>query len=101
MKTVVSLQDLADQEIHPAALLEEFRRLTERDVSALFSGPLVQVPCPDGHSRVHQVERRLRALCGLCVGVRVPSSRRSRIVGLRSGRTCRAILARPGAACDL
>ena len=46
MKTVVSLQDLAEQEIHPAALLEEFRRLTERDVSTLFAGPLVEVPCP-------------------------------------------------------
>lgn len=46
MKTVVSLQDLAEQEIHPAALLEEFRRLTETAVSALFAGPLAQVTCP-------------------------------------------------------
>jgi len=46
MKTVVSLQDLAEQEIHPAALLEEFRRLTERAVGALFAGTLAQVICP-------------------------------------------------------
>jgi SAM-dependent methyltransferase len=46
VKTVVSLQDLAEQEIHPAALLREFRTLTTDAVAALFAGPLVAVGCP-------------------------------------------------------
>lgn len=46
MKTVVSLQDLAEREIHPAPLLEEFRTLTEQALSALFAGPVASVSCP-------------------------------------------------------
>jgi SAM-dependent methyltransferase len=45
MKTVVSLQDLVDQEIHPDPLLREFRALTAASVSSLLDGPLVPVAC--------------------------------------------------------
>jgi hypothetical protein len=45
MKTVVSLQDLVDREIHPGSLLQQFRALTEASAAALMSGPLVEVPC--------------------------------------------------------
>ncbi len=46
MKTIVSLQDLAEREIHPASLHEEFRTLTEQAVGALFAGPVASVSCP-------------------------------------------------------
>jgi SAM-dependent methyltransferase len=46
MKTVVSLQDLVDNEIRPGALLEEFRTITRTSVADLLSGPRVEVPCP-------------------------------------------------------
>lgn len=45
-KTVVSLQDLAEREIHPPPLLDQFRTLTEQAVGALFAGPVAQVACP-------------------------------------------------------
>lgn len=45
-KTVVSLQDLAEREIHPAPLLDEFRTLTEQAVGALFAGPVAAAACP-------------------------------------------------------
>lgn len=46
MKTVVSLQDLVDNEIRPGALLEEFQALTRASVAGLLAGPLAAVPCP-------------------------------------------------------
>lgn len=46
MKTVVSLQDLADQEIHPGPLLKQFQTLTADALSGLMQGTLVEVPCP-------------------------------------------------------
>lgn len=45
MKTVVSLQDLVDYEIHPGPLVRQFRQLTEASTAALMRGPLVDVPC--------------------------------------------------------
>jgi hypothetical protein len=45
MKTVVSLQDLVDREIHPGPLVQEFRALTAASVAALLQGPLQDMPC--------------------------------------------------------
>jgi SAM-dependent methyltransferase len=73
MKTVVSLQDLVDFEIHPGALLEEFHALTRTSVAALVSGPLVDVPCPacagtDSSAAFTKLGLSYR-LCGTCASV--------------------------------
>jgi hypothetical protein len=73
MKTVVSLQDLVDFEIHPGALLEEFHALTRTSVAALVSGPLVDVPCPacagtDSSAAFTKLGLNYR-LCGTCASV--------------------------------
>ncbi len=70
MKTVVSLQDLVDLEIHPGALLEEFHALTRSSVAALASGPLLDVPCPAcggrGSSPAFSKLGLAYRLCGTC-----------------------------------
>ncbi len=45
MKTVVSLQDLVDHEIHPGPLVQEFHTRTASSMAALMTTPLEEVAC--------------------------------------------------------
>lgn len=75
MKTVVSLQDLVDLEIHPGALLEEFHELTRTSVAALASSALLAVACPacssTGSSPAFAKLGLAYRQCGSCASVYV------------------------------